>query len=357
MNYATSFKIGKRTISNVDPTYFIADIGANHDGSLERAKELIRLAKGAGADCAKFQHFKAKDIVSKEGFADLKMAHQAKWERPVYEMYEIYSIDRHWDYVLSETARREGIDFMTTPYDLSAITDVDPYVKAFKIGSGDITYLELIKEVAMMDKPVFLATGASIMEEVVTAAETVLQHNPQLCLMQCNTNYTGNPENIHYVNLNVLDAFSLRWPGMPLGLSDHTLGHVAVLGAVALGAHVVEKHFTDDISRRGPDHAFAMMKYDWLLMRQHVREMEKAMGDGIKRVEENERESAIVQRRALRLTRDMVTGEIITERDIESLRPCQDGAFTPADIHKIIGSSIRRDLPKGSALTHYDISD
>src|SRR5438034_359237 len=144
------------------------------------------------------------------------------------------------------------IEFMTTPYDIEAVRMFANIVPAYKIGSGDITFHSLLREIARQGKPVLLATGAATMEEVEEAANVILIENPALCLMQCNTNYTGSLENFGFVNLEVLHSFAARWPGMPLGFSDHTPGHSAVLGAVAFGARVVEKHFTDDNSRVGP---------------------------------------------------------------------------------------------------------
>ena len=327
-------------------TYFIADIGANHDGELERAKELIKLAREAGADCAKFQHFKAKDIVSEVGFSSLKVAHQAKWEESVYQTYEHYSINRDWNGELAKTCQSEGIDFMTTPYDFEAVDEIDHLVRAYKIGSGDITYPQLIQYVARKGKPVYLATGASTMAEVEVAVDAVLSVNPQLCLMQCNTNYTGDLENFKYVNLNVLRSYALHWGGLTLGLSDHTHGHATALGAVALGAKVIEKHFTDDHSRRGPDHGFAMTGTTWAYMVARVRELELAMGDGVKRVEDNELESVIVQRRALRL-KSAHGREPIEVEELEALRPCPEGALTPAQMDEVVGRALIQKLPAG----------
>jgi N-acetylneuraminate synthase len=329
--------------------YFIADIGANHDGSLDRAKELIKLCKESGANCAKFQHFKAKDIVSAYGFKSLGvgMAHQVSWEKPVHEVYEDYSINRDWNNALAESCRVVGIDFMTTPYDFEAADQVYDLVKGYKIGSGDITYLSLIEHISKKGKPVYLATGASTMEEVERAVETILKYNSQLCLLQCNTNYTGSLDNFRHVNLNVLKAYALHWPHLRLGLSDHTPGHSTALGAVALGATVIEKHFTDDKTRKGPDHKFAMMPHEWNYMILLVRELELAMGDGVKRVEANESESVIVQRRALRLKIDHCARSKIFEDDIEALRPCPDGALTPAQLDEVIGRQLVQKLPSG----------
>ena len=291
MRYETSIKIGEREISLDSPTYFVADIAANHDGDLQRAKDLIRLAKDAGVDAAKFQHFKAESIVSDYGFRSLggQMSHQAKWDKPVFEVYADYSLNRDWNHILAETARAVGIHWMTTPYDIEAVEVVD-LLPAFKIGSGDITWPQFISYVASKGKPVLLATGASTMTDVEAAVDAVLRRNRQLCLMQCNTNYTASLDNFGYVNLRVLQAYALHWPGLPLGLSDHTPGHATVLGAVTLGARVIEKHFTDDVTRKGPDHPFSMTPPAWRDMVDRTRELEYALGDGVKRVEGNEQD-------------------------------------------------------------------
>ena len=174
MRHDTSFRIGTRIISNYSPTYFIADIGANHDGDLDRAKKLIRQAADAGADCAKFQHFRADSIVSQGGFDGLSIAHQSGWSKTVYEVYQEYSINRDWDEDLAATAQDCEIDFMSTPYDEEAVESLFPWVQAYKIGSGDITHLTLIDKVAGKGLPVFLATGASTMLEVEVAVAQVL---------------------------------------------------------------------------------------------------------------------------------------------------------------------------------------
>src|SRR4051812_18549528 len=191
MNYEHSFGIGRSEISIDAPTYFIADIAANHDGELERAKQLIFLAKEAGADCAKFQHFLAGKIVSDVGFSQGvgQVSHQAAWKKPVHEIYDQYHTRRDWTEALVETCRTADIEFMTTPYDVEAVRMFSDIVPAYKVGSGDITFHSLLREIARQGKPVLLATGAATMAEVEDAAVVILAENPALCLMQCNTNY------------------------------------------------------------------------------------------------------------------------------------------------------------------------
>ncbi len=353
MRYNNHFKIYDREIALDQPTYFIADIAASHDGDLERAKALIWQAKEAGAECAKFQHFLAKDIVSDRGFKQLggQMAHQSKWKKSVYEIFDEFHLPRAWTPILAEECKMAGIHYMTTPYDIEAIEMNDPLCGAWKIGSGDVSWPQFISEVAKRNKPMFVATGASDMEESIRAAEAVLAENRELCLMQCNTNYTGSHDNFSNVNLNVLKAFATAFPGLPLGLSDHTPGHAAVLGAVALGARAIEKHFTDDNNRDGPDHGFSMTPTTWRDMVDRTRELEAALGDGVKRVEPNEGDSIIVQRRCLRLKQDLPKGHILTANDIEALRPAPPNAYEPHALDQLIGRSLKKDMVFGDALT------
>ena len=358
MKWNTQIRIGDRVIAPDRPTYFIADIASSHDGELSRAVELIHLAAKAGADCAKFQHFLAKDIVSDEGFKTLggQSAHQAAWKQSVYEVFEQCQTPRDWTDTLVAACAEAGIDYMTTPYDVAALALMDPVVNAYKIGSGDMGWPQFIGKVAARGKPMFLATGASTMADVHRAVSAVLAHTPDLCLMQCNTNYTGALENFEYINLNVLRTFAHDYPGLVLGLSDHTPGHATVLGAIALGARAVEKHFTDDNSREGPDHGFSMNPQSWRDMVDRSRELELALGDGQKRVEGNEAEARIVQRRSLRAARDLPKGHVLCEADLVSLRPNPKGAMEPAELELAIGRALRQPLRQGAALSRDNLS-
>ena len=261
-------KIGKHTIGEHHPTYFIADIAANHDGDIERAKSLIKLAKESGADAVKFQHHDVKKYVSDYGFKNLggKFSHQSKWDKSIFEVYKDAEVPRSWTEELKEYCDKLDVTFFTTPYDLETVDYIDDFVPAFKIGSGDVAWHSMLKKIANTNKPVLFATGASNMQEVVNAVNILTSINENVVLMQCNTNYTGKDENFQYINLNVLKTYKTLFPDMILGLSDHTHGGVTVLGSVALGAKVVEKHFTDDITRKGPDHPFSMDPDSWRKM-------------------------------------------------------------------------------------------
>ncbi|HNW25900.1 MAG TPA: N-acetylneuraminate synthase family protein [Candidatus Gastranaerophilaceae bacterium] len=351
MNWDKEIFINKTRIAFDAPVYFIADIAANHDGNLSRAKDLIWLAKESGADCAKFQHFIAEKIVSDFGFKNLKthQSHQSTWKKSVFKVYKEYECKRDWTSELAETAKKAEIEFMTTPYDFEILSEIDNYVNAYKIGSGDITWHEFLKKIARLNKPVLLACGASDINEVKAAVEVITKINKKIVLMQCNTNYTASLENFKYINLNVLKTFAKEFPNMVLGLSNHTAGCSTVLGAVALGARVIEKHFTDNNSRTGPDHKFAMNPETWKEMVERTRELELALGDGVKRVEENEKDTVIVQRRCLRLKNDLKKGDVISESDIEILRPAPENSFPPYEVEKVTGKKLNSDKKAGDA--------
>lgn len=162
--------------------------------------------------------------------------------------------------------------------------------------------------------------------------------------MQCNTNYTGNKKNLKYVNLNVLKQFKKIYPKLILGLSDHTFGHASVLGAVTLGARVIEKHFTDNNARVGPDHYFAMNPKTWREMVDATRDLEASLGDGIKKIEKNEINSKIVQRRSIRALKKLKKGTILKDSMITYLRPCPNQALRPSDKKIILNKKLKKDL-------------
>jgi N-acetylneuraminate synthase len=351
------FSIGKHKIGFNHPTYFIADIAANHDGDFERAKHLIRLAKEAGADAAKFQNFRAPKIVSDYGFKALgsQKSHQAKWEKSVFEVYQDASIPFDWIPILKEACDEVDIAYFSSPYDFGAIDMLEPFVPAYKAGSGLITWIEALVYMAKKGKPLILSTGASEMGDVLRAMRAVQAVNDEIVLLQCNTNYTGSLENFDHIHLNVLKSYATIFPDVVLGLSDHTPGHATVLGAVALGARVIEKHFTDNTSRPGPDHPFSMDPGSWADMVSRTRELERALGSPDKFVAENELETAVLQRRCLRAARDIKAGEIFDRQMIDILRPATAGAIYPYERDAVIGTRALADIPFGKELRWTDL--
>ena len=345
-------RIGSHVLGDNHPTYFIADIAANHDGSLERAKQLIRLAKEAGADAAKFQNFQAPKIVSDYGFRSLggQQSHQSTWKKSVFEVYQDASVPFQWSEELKACCEEVGIDYFSSPYDFDAIDLLDSFMPAYKIGSGEITWIEALERMASKGKPVILATGASEIGEVQKAVHAILAINPQLVLMQCNTNYTASLENFEHIHLRVLQTYKMMFPDVILGLSDHTPGHATVLGAVTLGARAVEKHFTDSNDRVGPDHKFAMNPDSWAEMVENTRRLERALGSADKFVAGNEQDTVVIQRRCLRAGRDLPAGTVLTREMIDVLRPAPRDAIKPDEIQNVLGKRLAVDLKFGQEL-------
>ena len=241
---------------------------------------------------------------------------------------------------------------MTTPYDHEMLDHINPFVEAIKIGSVDITWIQFLHEIICLQKPILLATGASSMEDVERAMDCISPQVPQIVLMQCNTNYTGSKDIFNFTNLNVLNTFRDKYSAAILGLSDHTPGFTAVLGAIALGARVIEKHFTDDNNRAGPDHGFALQPNDWREMVDESNLLLRALGSTTKEIQDNELESRIVQQRSIRIIRDIKAGEKIdVDNDIEFLRPCPDDAIRPYEAKIVNNMTITSDMKKGDYLT------
>lgn len=353
------FLLGKKLVGESHPPYFIADIASNHDGDLDRAFKLIELAKESGADAAKFQNFKADTIVSKIGFNALgrQLSHQSSWNKSVFETYEDASLPDEWTPLLKEKCDEVGIEYLTSPYDIHSVDWADRYVSYFKIGSGDISWSKILHYIASKGKPVCLATGAATLDEVSRAVRIITEEegNSNLVLMQCNTNYTADSDNLKYINLKVLSSYAKDFPNVVLGLSDHTKGFATVLGGIALGARVIEKHFTDDNDRIGPDHKFSTTPDEWRLMVDASMELFLALGDGVKRIEANESETSIVQKRSLYLTKDLTPGSRICVDDLIPLRPRSNDGFEPWEEENLIGKTIKKRIEMGSLLARSDV--
>lgn len=352
------FKINNKTISNNSSTYFIADIAANHDGSLNKAVDLIHEAAKSGANAAKFQHFQAETIVSDKGFRALNkkyLSHQKKWTKSVFEVYKDASINLNWTQVLKKECSKANIDFLSTPYSYELADHLFNYIPAYKIGSGDVNWIEFISYVAKKNKPLIIATGATKMLEVKKLINLIYKINKKIVLMQCNTNYTGSENNLNYINLNVLKTYKKKFPNIILGLSDHTFGHSSVLGAISLGARVIEKHFTLNNNLKGPDHYFSMNPTTWREMINRSRELEKCLGVEEKKIEFNERSTVIIQRRSAHARRDIKKNEKITRNDIDILRPCPKNSFKADEINKIINKKSKKFIPKGSTIFYKDV--
>lgn len=359
-----TIKIGKRAIGEGHPAYIIAEIGSNFDGDLDRAKHLADLAKAAGADAYKIQNFLAPKIVSNVGFAGLKVAHQAKWDKPVVEVYRKAEFPREWIKELSGYCKKIGIDFLSSPYDTEAVDVLEKIgVAAHKLGAGEIDNLDFLTYVAKTGKPVILSVGAAMMQDVELAVKTIKKAgNDKIIILQCVTNY---PSPVADSNLRAMVAMGKRF-GVPVGYSDHTAGPsqggddplqglTVPLGSIALGGVMIEKHVTDDPSRTGPDHAFALRlggSFDDMVA--GIRAMEKALGDGNKRIMPSEHETVVVQRRGAYAARAIEKGEKITSSMVIYLRPAV--GVRPPEMKKMFGKKAKRAIAAGAPIKRGDIA-
>lgn len=388
-----SIRIQDRLVGPAEPVYFIADLASNHCGSLTKAKELVHACAESGVDAIKMQNFAAETIVSDFGFNHLAgvTTHQAKWKQSVFDSYKAASIPLDWTAELKELSNKLGLHYFTSPYSIQLVRAVAPDVAAFKLGSGDLTWHEEIAEMCRHGKPVLIATGASTMAEVEAAVQVTLGLTRDVLLMQCNTEYTARVDEsraerlarFHHINLRVLETYSRRWPGIPVGLSDHTHGSLTVLGAVGLfDCCAVEKHFTLDNTIEGQDHAFSMTPAGWRKMVEETAAVKRAVanvvsfekrlsitsqavddvealqaiiGDGVKRVEANEQGTIVVQRRAVRAARDLAVGEVLTHGDLAMLRPCPPDALPPYRIGELLGKAVAHAIPVGDCVHLTDV--
>lgn len=352
LSFNKNIKIGTRMIGPDYPTYFIAEIGGNFDGSIDKAKRLIDAAKEVGADCAKFQTFTAETIVSEGGFSKMELhGVHGSWGRTVSEVFKDVEFPLEWHKEIADYCKNIGIDFSTSPYFKEAVDlCADMKLPFIKIGSGEITWLEMLDYTARKGLPVFLATGDATMAEIDEAVRTIEKTgNKDLVLMQCITNY---PSMIDSANVNVLKTYQNAF-GCLTGYSDHSPGHVVALASVVLGGRVIEKHFTLNKKDKGPDHPHSMEPDEFRFMVDSIREVERAMGSTRKEVVEEEGETVFVQRRCLYAKHALKAGEVITEEDLDVLRPAL--GIPPKYKETIIGKVINRDIPAKDPIFWEDI--
>lgn len=341
-SFNKEIKIGNRLIGKNYPTYIVAEIGGNFDGSKDKAKRLIDAAKNAGADCAKFQTFVTSRIVSEGGFSKMQLKGiHGSWGRKVSEVFKEVEFPLDWHYEIAEYCKNIGIDFSTSPYFKEAV-DLCAEMKLpfIKIGSGEITWLEMLDYIARKGLPIMLATGDATMSEIDEAVRTIEKTgNKDLVLMQCITNY---PSKIDSANVNVLKTYQLAFDVLT-GYSDHAPGIVVPIASVVLGGRVIEKHFTLNKTDKGPDHPHSMEPAEFKFMVDSIREVERAMGSTRKEVVAEEGETVFVQRRCLYAKNALKKGQIIKEEDIEVLRPAL--GIPPKYKQTIIGKAVNKDIP------------
>ena len=303
-------KIGDKSIGE-GRTYIIADVGSNFNGSLELAKEFIKAGKEIGVDCVKFQSFTADSLMSPfkpDG---------NKWE--AYDVVKKYELPLSWHPELMEYADTCGVEFMTTPFSLEIVDELNRMgVKAFKVASGDLTFIPLLRKLGSCGKPIILSTGMAYPGEIETAVKRLRQNGSgDVALLHCVSNY---PPKYDKVNIRALETMKQTF-SLPIGLSDHTPDDLTALGAVALGACIIEKHITFDKKLGTPDATFSMTVDELKIMIDRVRNLEQALGSGTKEPADDELAERQWARRGVYARRSIEVGEKLTLENSKFLRP------------------------------------
>lgn len=344
--------IAGRKIGSDYPCFIIAEAGVNHNNDIILAKQLVDVAVEAGADAVKFQTFKAENLVSTEAPKARYQLGTTDADESQFEMLRKLELSLEAHRELQAYCQARDIVFMSTPFDQSSADFLDELgVPVFKIGSGEVTNWPLLKHIARKNKPVIFSTGMSYLSEVDAAVR--LMHrtgNSQIVVLHCVTNYPAEPS---AVNLRAMLTLSTALQ-VPVGYSDHTPGIAIPLAAVALGACVLEKHFTLDKTLPGPDHRASLDPQELQLLVEGVRSVEQALGSGLKTPASTEFENRAIVRRSLAAAQDIAVGNVFTEEDLMSLRPAN--GISPTLIENVVGRTAKRSLKCRQMITWEDLT-
>jgi N-acetylneuraminate synthase len=345
-----TFEIDGRPVGPGEPTFVIAEAGSNHNGDLETAKELIDVAVEAGADAVKFQTFRAENLYVEDS-GDVEYLDD---NRSIYDIIESMEMPHEWIPTLHDYCVEQDIYFMSTPFDERSVEVLSEYVPAWKVASYTSSHHPFLRSLAASDKPIIMSTGAHELDEVRESVEVLKDANADgLGLLQCVAAY---PTPIEDINVRVVETLSEEF-GVPAGLSDHTLDPVtAPAAAVALGASVVEKHFTLDKTMEGPDHEFALEPDELAEMVAAIRDTESALGTNQKTVLDVESELHDKARRAVHAVTDITAGEEFTTENLKVLRPGQqDAGLHPKFYDELLGKAAARDIQQSTGVQWADV--
>ena len=339
-------RIGDREVGGGAPVYVIAEAGSNHDRNLDQAKRLIDVAAEAGADAVKFQTFAADRIVAETKTRAKYLDDLLPPDKSMSDLFRELELPREWHAVLFEHATAAGLDFLSTPFDFEAVDLLDDLgVKAFKVASYELWHLPLIREVASRGKPIICSTGMADMADIQDAVDTVAAAgNANLILLHCVVNY---PPPFSDLNLRAIETMRTAF-GVPVGYSDHSSGITAPIVATALGAAVIEKHYTLSRDLPGPDHRFAIEPDELTAMVRAIHDAHDALGNGIKRMAPAEADLYVTARRSLFAAHDLAEGTVLTVDDIAVLRP--GTGLEVRDLDKVVGRTARRAIGRHEPL-------
>lgn len=347
--HSASFRIGNRDVGDGKPAFIVAELSANHGGTLERAMRIVEAAADCGADAVKLQTYTA-DTLTVDADNEHFRIKGTLWEgRTLHDLYREAHLPWEWHEPLRKAALDRGLEFFSTPFDPTAVSFLASLgVSAWKIASFEIVDIPLIRLVAAQGQPLIMSTGMATQEEIAEAVDAARQAGaPSIVLLKCTSAYPARPEDMH---LRTIADMRERF-GVPVGLSDHTLGVAVPVAAVMVGACVIEKHLTLARADGGPDSAFSLEPHEFAEMVTSVRTAERALGD-VSYAGSGGESASRAFRRSLFIVRDVRKGETLTSESVRSIRP--GAGLHPRHLAEVIGRIAARDLAKGTPL-HWDL--
>ncbi len=336
-------QIGNRWIGEGEPTFVIAEIGSNHDGSLEQAKKLIDACAKIKVDAVKFQSFSAEKLINQ-----MKLDEKGHWiSNPAFKVIKSLELPTEWHKELFDYAAKSGLIFLSSAFDLDKVDLLNSIgVPAFKIASGDINYIQLLQHTAKFKKPILLSTGSAYLGEVDEAIRIIEKEgNNQIALLHCVSNY---PPNFKDANIQAMVAMKKAFKAI-VGYSDHSPGFTVPLGAVALGAKIIEKHITFDRSLKGPDHPYALTVEEFGQMIKEIRNLEKALGNGVKKPTPTEISERVGARRSIYSAVKIHKGEKISPEILKIVRHAY--GLESSEMNEIIGRKAKVDIDENLPIT------
>ena len=339
--------IGNHRIGAGCPCYTVAELSANHRQQFDEAVRLVKAAKEAGADAVKLQTYTAETMTIKCTAPEFVIGEGTLWDgKTLHDLYSEAYTPWEWQPKLKRIADDLGLDLFSTPFDKTAVDFLEQMeVPAYKVASFEIVDIPLVEYIASKGKPVIISTGMATLDEIEEVIQAARKAGAtQIALLKCNSAYPAPPEEM---NLRTIPDMASRFR-MPVGLSDHTLGIAGSVAAVALGACIIEKHFTLARSIPGPDSAFSLEPDEFKAMVEAVRTAEKALGEVRYELSEQEARSRVF-RRSLFVVKDMKAGETFTEKNVRSIRPGH--GLPPKYLSEVLGRAAARDVSRGSAVT------
>ena len=343
---ATTLNIGSRTIGDDTPCYVIAEIGHNHQGSLDKARELFREAKLAGAHAVKLQKRDNRGLYTRAAF-EKPYDNENSFGATYGEHREFLEFGREQYLELQAYAKELKVDFFSTAFDLASADFLEALnVPAYKIASGDLKSVPLLKHVASFGKPMIVSTGGALLEDVQRAYDAILPINPQLAILQCTAGYPAATEEL---DLRVISTYRERFPHAVIGFSSHDNGIVMPVAAYMLGARIIEKHFTLNRASKGTDHAFSLEPVGLKKMVRDLDRTFKAMGDGTKKLYDSERAPIVKMGKSLVVARNLPSGHVLTAKDIVMKSPA--GGIPPYELDSVIGRTTLKALHEDDFLS------